>query len=111
MSVGPMGMIGSISGSPLAQTKGSEVEKAAQDTANQARKGQALEQAENAAGIGQTEEDSETSERDADGRRMWEASETAEPTVADEPLDPTGEANPRSKNPTGMSGNTIDLSG
>ena len=108
MSVGPMGMIGSIAGTPLSQTKGSEVEKTAQDTANQARSGQALERAEDAAGIGQAEEDSEADERDADGRRLWEVRQESE---ADETEQSPQESTPRSKDPTGMSGNTIDLTG
>lgn len=111
MSVGPMGMIGSIAATPLSQTKGSDVEKAAQDTSNQARSGQASERAENAAGIGQTEEDSEANERDADGRRLWEAGPQPEEAAADETADAPRDAGPQSKDPSGMSGNTIDLSG
>ena len=111
MSVGPMGMIGSIAGTPLSQTKGSEVEKATEDTAQQTRAERADEKAEKASGIGQTEEDSEASDRDADGRRLWEDSGRSS---QDEPSNaeavPPGES-PKSKDPTGMSGNTLDLTG
>ena len=37
-----------------------------------------IKQAELAAGVGQTEQDQESSERDADGRRLWEAPAKAE---------------------------------
>jgi hypothetical protein len=111
MSVGPMGLIGSIAGTPLSQTKGSETEKGVDDTARQARSSQAQQQAEKASGIGQTEEDSEANDRDADGRRIWEDGRQESP---DEPEDEEGappSQTPQSKDPTGMSGNTLDLSG
>ena len=70
MSIGPTGMIGSVAGSPLAQGQGSEVNRAQQETAEQARQAHSTEKAEDAAGVGQTEDDEQASERDADGRRL-----------------------------------------
>jgi hypothetical protein len=106
-----MGMIGSIAGTPLSQTKGSEVEKAVQDTESQARTTQAQQRAESAAGIGQTEEDSEANDRDADGRRLWEVQQQSPPKDRASAADAAVDDPPRSKDPTGMSGNTLDLSG
>ena len=67
MSVGPLGGIaGSVAGSPLAQSKGSDVERAQQDAANQTRRTKADQKAENAAGIGEADgEDHEAADRDA----------------------------------------------
>ncbi len=108
MSVGPLGTIGSLAGTPLSQAKGSEVEKAAQDTSDQARCREAGQRAENAAGIGRAEKGSATNERHADGRRMWEA---ADRTSNAEPAE-TPPAEPRgSQTSSGVPGNTIDLSG
>jgi hypothetical protein len=107
MSIGPLGTIGSIAGTPLSQTKGSDVEKAAADTEHRSRTSQAQQRAESAAGIGQTAEDSEASDRDADGRRPWEAQQQPpqeqDADAADDSL--------RSKDATGMRGITLDLSG
>ena len=111
MSIGPMGTIGSIAGTPLSQTKGSDVEKAAEDTEHQSRASQAQQRAENAAGIGQTEEDSEANDRDADGRRIWEAGQQPPQEDADAAADSPANDPPRGKDPTGMSGTTLDLSG
>lgn len=111
MSIGPMGTIGSVAGTPLSQTKGSDVEKAANDTDQQSRTSQAQQRAENAAGIGQTEEDSEANDRDADGRRIWEATREPPEEAADTADEATGNDPPRSKDPSGMSGTTLDLTG
>jgi len=115
MSLGPLGGIASsAAGSSLAQTKGSDVERAEQDAANQARRVQTDQKAESAAGIGEADgEDHETAERDADGRRLWEGppegQAAEEPDEADE-ADPT-HAPPRSKDSSGQCGNLLDLSG
>jgi hypothetical protein len=108
MSIGPSGIIGSVAGTPLSQAKGTDNDRLAQETNDQSRVSQSNQQAEKAAGIGETEEDAETGDRDADGRRLWE--------VIDAPVDETGELpanreSPRSKDPTGATGNQIDLSG
>ncbi len=111
MSVGPLGGIGgSAAGSPLAQTSGSEVERGQQDATAQQTRSVSNQKAEAAAGIGETDgEDHETAERDADGRRLWEA-------PPDRPEDGGEEQTqspppPRSKDPTGTSGNLLDLTG
>ena len=71
MSIGSLGIVGSLAGTALPQ-RAAEAERAERETTDQDRAAEASQQAENAAGIGQTEEDSQASERDADGRRLWE---------------------------------------
>jgi hypothetical protein len=107
MSVGPLtGLIGSLAGTPLAQTKGTEVERAQQDAAAQERRAVNDQKADNASGIGQADgQDHETAERDADGRRLWERQTAGHPRHEPTP-DP-----PLSKDASGQSGNLLDLSG
>ncbi len=111
MSVGPLGgLAGSVAGTPIAQTKGSEVERAQQDVRNQHRRVQADIRAENAAGIGEADgEDHEPGERDADGRRLWEEQRPGEkpPQAEPDPVPPER----RSKDTTGQAGRLLDLSG
>ena len=110
MSVGPLGgLVGSLAGSPLAQTKGSEIERAQHDASAQQRQAVSDRKAESASGIGETDgQDHETSDRDADGRRLWErppaknALEAGDPAELEQKL---------SKDVTGQAGNTLDLSG
>ena len=72
MSVGPLGGVyGSAAGAPLSQTKGNEAERSQRDAAVQQQVNDADKRAENAAGIGQTEQDEQTSDRDADGPQMF----------------------------------------
>ena len=107
MSIGPLGGVaGSAAGAPLAQAKGSEVERVQQDTGSQELRVNAAEKAEAASGIGEADgENHETSERDADGRRLWELNKppgASQGHPADEP---------QVKDPTGQAGNLLDLSG
>ncbi len=109
MSIGPMpGILGSGAGAPLAQTKGSETDRAAQDAAASERQVHTDEHAADVAGVGQTEQDEQASDRDADGRLILVESEKkkqddmSDPPVTDERL---------SKDPTGQSGNQLDLTG
>jgi len=110
MSMGPLGIAGSIAGSPLAQTAGTDRDRSAQDVASQSRQVKASEKAEAAEGIGQTEEDTETSDRDADGRRLWENMDNgnSDQAAEEESVDATAH---RTKDHTGLTGNQIDLSG
>jgi hypothetical protein len=110
MSVGPMGIAGAVAASPQAQRGGSETERASQDRANQVRSAKSGEKAEKAAGIGSMEEDQAASDRDADGRKIWE--QGAEGASTEEQSTETIEGNaPQSKDPTGQTGTKLDLSG
>ena len=108
MSVGPTGgVFGSAAGAPLSQTQGSEAERTGRETAAQQRAADTAQQADQAAGIGQTDQDEQASDRDADGRRLWEQSDGQSPGANESPP-----AAPRqSKDATGASGNQLDLTG
>ena len=112
MNVPPAsGLAGSAAGAPLSQTKGAETERAARATADQARQADSQDRSVKAAGIGQMEQDAETSDRDADGRRLWEdMGEKQDPELTDEMQAPSA-ARHRAKDPTGESGNSLDLMG
>lgn len=110
MSIGPLGITGSVAGAPFAQGHGADVQRAQQDTSDQARHVQSNEKAEQAAGVGQTEQDEETTDRDADGRRPWELSpEPADEQATSEASE--AEEHQRAKDPSGERGRQLDLSG
>jgi hypothetical protein len=111
VSIGPLGgWAGSVAGTPLAQTKGSEVERSQQDAASQERRVQNDLRAENAAGIGEADgEDHQTAERDADGRRSWEEAPSTPPRQSPETED--NPPQPQSKDAAGKTGTLLDLSG
>jgi hypothetical protein len=110
MSVGPLGGIANgAAGAPLAQTKGSELERGQQDSGVQQRQAFGDQRADSAAGIGEADgQDHETAERDADGRRILEKRPGHKPQepATDEAAEP-----PPAKDVTGQSGNQLDLSG
>jgi hypothetical protein len=112
MSVGPTGgAAASAAGSQLAQTKGTDVERAQQTANVKARQNKAAETAASAAGIGETDtDDDRANDRDADGRRLFEVTENAEQPVEPEAEETPSEA-PQSRDPTGNRGGKIDLSG
>ncbi len=105
MSIGPLGHVpASAAGSPLAQTKG-DANQAKHTSDVQQRRIALDQQAESAAGIGETDgEDHETEERDADGRRVLEipAREKKDEETSDQPQNP--------KDVTGQLGRLLDLS-
>ncbi|QDU74903.1 hypothetical protein Pan97_19230 [Bremerella volcania] len=113
MSVGPMGasIASSIAATNLAQRNSSDVSGAQQATSTHARVVESTEKAEKAAGVGDPEESEKTSDRDADGRRAWERpghdSDEVEGELEGEA---TYDAGPQ-KDPTGVKGREIDLSG
>jgi hypothetical protein len=102
-----MGMAGSAAGSVYAQGHGADVQRTQQELVQHARQSQSAEKAEDASGVGQTAEDEGADDRDADGRRLWEAAAEGDPQP--EPEAPRDE--PRSKDPTGQAGSQLDLSG
>lgn len=110
MSIVPLGgIVGSAAGSPLAQTSGSELERSQQDANAQQTRALSNHKAESAAGIGETDgEDHEPAERDADGRRLWEEPPRRPEDAHEENVPPLPA---RSKDPSGASGNLLDLAG
>lgn len=109
MSVGPLGgVVGSAAGAPLSQTKGSESDRAVREGAAQDKRVDGERQADAASGIGQTQEDEAADDRDADGRRLWEAPPDAEEN-ADHVL--SEEPTKKVKDPKGESGVNLDLTG
>jgi hypothetical protein len=108
MSIASLGIIGSLAGTPLPQ-RAADADKVQQGAGEQSRATDAAERAEGAAGIGQTEEDSEASERDADGRRLWEQQQAK--VTAQNASEATDSPPLRSKDPTGSCGGQLDLTG
>ena len=110
MNMGALGgVVGSAAGAPLSQTAGSETERAQKDSVAQHRQVDGSEKAERAAGIGQTEQDQESSERDADGRRLWEAPVKSGSDT--QSADGSETDFRQSKDATGQSGTQLDLTG
>lgn len=97
-------------GAPLAQTKGAELDRAQQETAQQQRQVQTDAKAEMAAGIGTTEEQQGAdADRDADGRRAWEAPLAGKGKPKQDASAPPPQR--QSRDPSGQSGTQLDLSG
>ncbi len=111
MSIGPMGMIGSVAWLATGTGARQRSSTAQQDTADTARQLQLNEKAEQAAGVGQTEQDEETSDRDADGRRPWEIGPESSDDQQTDQATGDRDARPRSKDPTGQRGQQLDLNG
>jgi hypothetical protein len=113
MSVGPLGgIVGSAAGAPLSQTVGAEAERTQKESSVRQRLADSQEKSEQAAGIGTTEQDQEASDRDADGRRMWEATRKKTNQEQEQPNFSEDDLNlPKSKDPSGDAGNTLDLMG
>jgi hypothetical protein len=103
------GVVGSSAGAPLSQAAGSESERVQKDTLALGRQIDAQQSAEQAAGIGHTDEDQESSERDADGRRPWEF--PAKRGQAPSTTEPADAATRQSKDATGQCGKQLDLTG
>ncbi len=104
MSVGSLGgLIGSAAGVPLSQTSGSETERTGREGAARERALDGVERSEKAAGIGTTEQDQEASERDADGRRLWEHPPDKNHENDEHPH--------QSRDATGQCGTNLDLTG
>jgi hypothetical protein len=110
MSVGPMGVVGSIAGS-LPQMRSAEAGKTEKQITDQSRQIKSDQKAEAAEGIGETAQDEKTSDRDADGQRLWEAAPEGHSNSEDSSEQKREPEERRSIDPTGSSGGAIDLSG
>ncbi len=108
MSIVPQatGIVSSAAGAPLSQNN-ANTERAGREGAATDRTRSQAQAALAAAGIGKTDADQETSDRDADGRRLWEA-----PAGVEESESQAEEQEPRRPtDPKGESGNALDLIG
>ncbi len=73
MSIGSLGFGGIGAATPLAQSSGSDIDRAQHESSVQQGQVQGEVKAEQAEGIGKPDGDEhETEDRDADGRRLWE---------------------------------------
>lgn len=106
MSIGSLGIIASVATTPAAQAKAG-VDKAKESSDAQQRAAVAHAKSESAAGVGVTDESTQTSDRDADGRRLYEA--PPEPPNGD--AEAAEETAPTAIDPTGQMGSGLDLSG
>ena len=109
MSIGSLGIVGSVAAGQLQQTRNADSDRAVQDHRSHAQDFEAAKEAEAAEGIGKTTEEGKTSDRDADGRRLWERP-TPKAIKGNEP-DGEAEEPARSLDPTGEAGGQIDLCG
>jgi len=107
MSIASLGIIGGLAGTQLPQ-RAATSESVQQGQGEQSRAAEATQRAEAAAGIGTTEEDAEASDRDADGRRLWEQTPVPPDDTA---ADAEAEAALRAKDPSGACGGQLDLLG
>ncbi|MCS7304105.1 MAG: hypothetical protein NZ602_03220 [Thermoguttaceae bacterium] len=107
MQVGALGPIAAgAAGAPLAQTKGTELDRTHQESAAHQRRIRTEQQAADAAGIGQTDgQEHQTDERDADGRLPWQMPNRPLPN----PPPPSPPCRP--EDPNGATGTQLDLLG
>jgi membrane protein involved in colicin uptake len=111
MSVGPMvSVAASLAGSSLGQSRGSDVERAQQDSVQLERRVAGELKAEQAAGIGVTDQEHEASDRDADGRRLWEGAAKSKAEKEKE-QEQAAALDRKSRDATGECGTQLDLSG
>jgi len=104
-----VGIAATVAGVPLAQAKGSEIERSQHEAGSQQRQVANDAKAESAAGIGAADgEDHATQERDADGRRLWESSSRAKNLPS---VDGDEQVLRQSKDASGNRGNQLDLTG
>ncbi|MGE3776161.1 MAG: hypothetical protein AB7F89_03170 [Pirellulaceae bacterium] len=109
MSAGLLGTVGSVTTGQLQQLRAVETDRTAREATRDATVANANRRAENAAGVGEMEQESAVSERDADGRRLWER---PDPTAPDEEADSaSGPTAVASLDPSGDSGTLLDLTG
>ncbi len=112
MSIGSLGIIGSVVGAPSAG-KAADVAKSQEAVADRIRHAHSETAADDAAGVGRTDgENHEATDRDADGRLGYAffhepAPNGEESSVGDSPAVDA----PQAIDPTGTSGSHLDLTG
>lgn len=109
MSIGSWGVVGSVSTGQLQQARHADGDRTAQEARNHSREVANAQQAEAAEGVGQMSHDEGTSDRDADGRQLWER--PAKRGGAPEHSAPVTDDPPQAVDPTGNAGGNLDLLG
>jgi hypothetical protein len=105
MNIGPTNIAAGAAGAPLAQTKGSTVERAEQQLAVERRQFHQEQRAAAAADVGEPDgDDHEAADRDADGRCPCEQPPEAK-------KNPSLRGSRQSKDPSQQRGNLLDLTG
>ncbi len=109
MSVGPaVSILASAAGTPLAQTKGSEIDRARRETDAFQIKLHQESQADAAAGVAASDGQGKSiTERDADGRQAWEIPHRPAKTKTI----PAAGRRPMAYDPANDSGTELDLCG
>lgn len=111
MSVGPLGLVGSLANSQAA-AKSADVDRAQRDQADHAREVAADIKTERANGIGSADEFSESTDRDADGRQLFGGQRgPAEGEAQDTSTGDAESGSAATKDPHGEAGGTLDLEG
>ena len=100
MSIGPLPNVGAFAGTPLAQTRGTDAQRAVQETPAHEPRPHATRHTP----APPAAEPPRTEDRDADGRQAWQLPERGERGEAE----PSDDA-PRSHDPTGERGGELDL--
>ena len=103
-----VGLLSSVTTGQLQQVRTADADRGAQQVRAHQQQTTAVQRAEAADGVGEMTEDAATSDRDADGRRLWEPAE--ERGATDSATSPSDGA-PRSRDPTGLAGGQLDLTG
>jgi hypothetical protein len=94
-----------VSGLPLAQAKGPEMERAEQELAVRLREAHYERRAASAAGVGRPDgEEHQSDDRDADGRQPWDGE-------TDSQYKPPARRPRSSKDPSGQSVGMLDVTG
>lgn len=106
MNISSLSFLTSAANAPLA--RGSEIERTSQDVSIHERQVDSIEATQAAEGVGVTNEEQATGERDADGRRMWELPGEKK-SLGEEIETPATEVH--AKDPTGQAGSQLDLDG
>jgi len=115
MSIGSLGIISGLAGSQVDGSKAAGTDRAARDSAEQSREIDSSQKAEKTAGVGQTDKEQESSDRDADGHLSWDASahgrksRSSARSADDSSEDQNGEV--AAKDPSGELGCGLDISG
>jgi hypothetical protein len=110
MSLGPTNAVGgSLAATPLSQTCGSEIDRTAHDEAAQQRARGAHERAERADGVGQTDQDYQIGDREANGRQSDEPPPAS--TRGQDNVPPPAEPDDAGAGPAEPTGARIDLCG